>query len=305
MESLLGLEYILDANKRIFYIYLLSSSIIAFIYLLVNRDKRRVNLSSKLWLHPSAKIDYYYFFISNMIKIVLIFPIIISSKEIALQVIYFLSDNFGLIRVELPYELILVLFSTTLFILSDFTRYWLHRLLHDIPFLWEFHKVHHSAKVLTPLTFYRVHPIENILFGLRYVLTIGSVTGVFIYFFGAKIGLIEIFGVNIFLFLFSILGSNLRHSHIAFSYPKILERVLISPFMHQIHHSKKHFNKNYGGYLAIWDYIFRSHCYSKEVTCLKFGLKKEQMKDYDSLLKLLFTPFVILKRRFFNNVNNN
>lgn len=305
MESLLGLEYILDANKRIFYIYLLSSSIIAFIYLLVNRDKRRVNLSSKLWLHPSAKIDYYYFFISNLIKIFLIFPIIISSKEIALQVIYFLSDNFGLIRVDLPYELILVLFSTTLFVLSDFTRYWLHRLLHDIPFLWEFHKVHHSAKVLTPLTFYRVHPVENILFGLRYVFTIGSVTGVFIYFFGAKIGLIEIFGVNIFLFLFSFLGSNLRHSHIAFSYPKILETIFISPFMHQIHHSKKHFNKNYGGYLAIWDYIFRSHCYSKDIGIIKFGLRKEQMSEYNSVLKLLITPFKLLKRRYFNNIYNN
>ena len=38
--------------------------------------------------------------------------------------------------------------------------YWLnHYLSHRIAFLWEFHKVHHSATVLTPLTNFRVHPI--------------------------------------------------------------------------------------------------------------------------------------------------
>jgi len=38
--------------------------------------------------------------------------------------------------------------------------YWFnHWLSHKVPFLWEFHKVHHSATVLTPLTNFRVHPI--------------------------------------------------------------------------------------------------------------------------------------------------
>nr|WP_216092588.1 sterol desaturase family protein [Candidatus Marithrix sp. Canyon 246] len=49
----------------------------------------------------------------------------------------------------------MVLFTLSLFIFSDLTRYLLHRLLHSIPILWEFHKVHHSAKVLNPFTFYR------------------------------------------------------------------------------------------------------------------------------------------------------
>lgn len=291
MDSFIGLDYFIDANKRVYFLYLISSILIATVYMFLNPKQRRLNLSSKLWLHPSAKLDYIYFFISNFIKITIILPIIISAKTIAYHTIIILSDNFGLIRVNLPYEIILILFTCTIFLISDFTRYWLHRFLHTIPFLWEFHKVHHSAKVLNPLTFYRVHPIENILFGLRYVFSIGFVTGIFIYFFGARIGLVEVFGVNIFIFVFSFLGSNLRHSHIRFSYPKFLEKIFISPTMHQIHHSNKHFDKNFGGYLAIWDYVFKTHLFSSEVKVMKFGLRKSQMKDYNSLFKLLFIPF--------------
>ena len=297
MDNLFGLEYFIDANKRIYFIYLQSSLFIALIYLYFNDRQRRVNFNSKLWLHNSSKIDYLYFFVSSIIKVVLIFPIIISAKEVALKVVYFLSDTFGYVRIDLSYESVVILFSITLFIVSDFTRYWVHRLLHTIPFLWEFHKVHHSAKVLNPLTFYRVHPIENILFGLRYVFSIGLITGIFVYLFGAKIGLIEVLGVNIFVFVFSLMGSNLRHSHIALSYFKYMEVFFISPKMHQIHHSTKYFDKNFGGYFAIWDYMFKSHLFSKEVKQMKFGLKKEQMKNYDGVVKLLIMPFILLIKK--------
>ncbi len=295
MENFLGFEYFLDVHKRVYYIYIISSLILALLYLSINQKEKRVNLSSKLWWHKSARLDYGYFFISNLIKILLVFPIVLSSKTIALSTIMFLSDTFGYIRVNLSYEVILVLFTSTLFIISDFTRYFLHRFLHTVPLLWRFHKVHHSAKVLNPLTFYRVHPVENLLFGFRYVLSMGIVSGVFIYLFGSKVDIYDVVGVNIFVFVFSILGSNLRHSHIKLSYPKVLETVLISPYMHQIHHSTKFFNRNYGGTLAIWDYMFNTHKFSKQVKTVKFGLKKEQMGDYDSIIKLLITPFRMSK----------
>ncbi len=222
----------------------------------------------------------------------MLYPIIISAKEVALFVnkyLYLYFDYYE--NTYFSYTQTVVLYTISLFIVSDFTRYVLHRLLHTIPVLWEFHKVHHSAKVLTPITFYRIHPIENILFGFRYSLSVGLVTGIFIYFFGAMINVYTVFGVNIFIFIFSIFGSNLRHSHIAFSYPLFLEKIFISPKQHQIHHSKKYFNKNFGGYLAIWDNIFGTIRYSKDVKVLKFGLRKEQMNKYKSIVDILFYPF--------------
>ncbi|MCG3669228.1 sterol desaturase family protein [Aliarcobacter butzleri] len=299
MNDFFALEYLVNPNKRLFWIYLLSSIFLAIVYFYVTKKNSRLITSSKLWLHPSAKLDYYYFFLSYFINILLLVPFIVSAKTVALFVnkeLYFYFDYYD--NSFFSYKQIVLMYTISIFVVSDFTRYWLHRFLHTIPFLWEFHKIHHSAKVLTPVTFYRVHPVENFLFGLRYSLSVGFVTGVFIYFFGAKVDIYMVFGVNIILFVFSLFGSNLRHSHIPFSYGEFIEKWLLSPKQHQIHHDKKHFNKNFGGYIAIWDRLFGSLTLSKDVKVLKFGLRREQMKDYLSLKYLIIRPFInLLKRR--------
>lgn len=299
MNDFFALEYLVNPSKRLFWIYLLSSIFLAIVYFYVTKKNSRLITSSKLWLHPSAKLDYYYFFLSYFINILLLVPFIVSAKTVALFVnkeLYFYFDYYD--NSFFSYKQIVLMYTISIFVVSDFTRYWLHRFLHTIPFLWEFHKIHHSAKVLTPVTFYRVHPVENFLFGLRYSLSVGFVTGVFIYFFGAKVDIYMVFGVNIILFVFSLFGSNLRHSHIPFSYGEFIEKWLLSPKQHQIHHDKKHFNKNFGGYIAIWDRLFGSLTLSKDVKVLKFGLRHEQMKDYLSLKYLIIRPFInLLKRR--------
>ena len=298
MNDFFALEYLVNPSKRLFWIYLLSSIFLAIVYFYVTKKNSRLITSSKLWLHPSAKLDYYYFFLSYFINILLLVPFIVSAKTVALFVnkeLYFYFDYYD--NSYFSYKQIVLMYTISIFVVSDFTRYWLHRFLHTIPFLWEFHKIHHSAKVLTPITFYRVHPVENFLFGLRYSLSVGFVTGVFIYFFGAKVDIYMVFGVNIILFVFSLFGSNLRHSHIPFSYGEFIEKWLLSPKQHQIHHDKKHFNKNFGGYIAIWDRLFGSLTLSKDVKVLKFGLRREQMKDYLSLKYLIIRPFINLLKR--------
>jgi len=292
MENLFALEYFFDPNKRFYFGYIVSSIFIAFLFYYFTKIKTKVIFSKKLWFHKSAILDYKYFFVGYFINILFLIPFLISAKTIAFSVNKFLYFQFDFFETNFfSYNQIIFLYTLALFIASDFTRYWLHRFLHTIPFLWEFHKIHHSAKVLNPATFYRVHFVENILFGLRYSFTIGIVTGIFIYFFGAMIDIYMVAGVNILLFIFSLLGSNLRHSHVPLSYGKYLEKWFISPKQHQVHHSKKYFNKNYGGYLAIWDRIFGTLKLSSEIKTMKFGLKKEQMKEYLSLKDLIFTPF--------------
>lgn len=300
MNEFFALEYLTDPNKRLFWIYIISSIVLAIVYFYVGKKNTRVIMSSKLWLHPSAKLDYYYFFLSYFINIFLLVPFIVSAKTIAFSTNKFLFLHFDYFdNTIFTYSQIVLLYTITLFLVSDFTRYWLHRFLHTIPILWEFHKVHHSAKVLTPITFYRVHPVENFLFGLRYSLSIGFVTGIFIYFFGAMIDIYTVVGVNVFLFAFSIFGANLRHSHVPFSYFAFIEKWLMSPKQHQIHHSRKHFDKNYGGFVSIWDRMFGSLQLSNEVPILKFGLRKNQMGDYTSLKSLIFRPFInlLIKRK--------
>ena len=51
--------------------------------------------------------------------------------------------------------------------LDDFSKFFIHRFMHKWPILWSIHKVHHSATTLTPMTVFRTHPLEGIIFSLR------------------------------------------------------------------------------------------------------------------------------------------
>ncbi len=292
-----NLNYFLDPSKRVYWVFILSSIIIALVYLLLNPKHKKLNFSKALWLHPSALLDYYYFFISAIIKLMIVLPIVIGAKEVALMVNQLLIFLFGFTRVNsFSYLEVMLIFTFSLFLFNDFTRYWLHRLMHNIGWLWEFHKVHHSAKVLNPMTFYRVHPIENLLFGFRYSLSAGLVSGIFFYLFGSLINVYDILGVNAISYLFILLGSNLRHSHIPLSYPSTIENILISPRQHQIHHGRDHSNSNFGGFLAIWDKIFGTLAESKNIGTIKIGIDKKQMKNYKSISNILLFPFISIFR---------
>lgn len=286
MSDLYFFEYFVTPYQRVYWIYIVTTLLIATVYLRFNPKEKKINMSQKLWLHESATLDYRFFVISFFIKIWLVMPILIGANEVAFFTQELLTDYFGFYSYRgLSHLEIMVLFTMTLFVVSDLTRYWLHRFMHTIPLLWKFHKVHHSAKVLTPITFYRVHPVENILFGFRFSLSIGVVTGVFIFLFGGLLSLMDVLGVNIIVFVFNIIGSNLRHSHIKLKYFRWIENILISPFQHQMHHSTKFYNYNFGGSLAIWDLWFGTLKHSSEVRYMRLGLGGQDR--FKSVLDLL------------------
>jgi len=295
MFEYIGIDYFYDSSKRVYWLYMLSALLIALLFFWKQRSVLRKQFSKEVLLHDSAKLDYLYFAVVSLIKIAVIIPLLIGVNDIALWMVLKIQDIFGYVeRTRVSKEWLLGGYTLALFVTNDFTRYWLHRWMHTIPVLWRFHRVHHSAEVLNPLTFYRIHPVENILFGIRYGLTTGFVTALFIYFFGAGIGLVEFLGVNIVVFLFLIFGSNLRHSHIPLSYGEHFEKWFISPYQHQLHHSTRFSRKNYGSYLAIWDRWFNTLVTqkknNKQKDDLKFGLPNEAVTH--SLAGALFNPFI-------------
>lgn len=287
--QLYGFDYLVNEHQRIFWLYLAGSALIASLYLWFNPAHRKGVLSRRLWWHASARLDYLYFFVSALIKLFVLLPLLFGAEAVALAVVSWLQESFGYVS-PLRWEksLIVACYTLALFLASDFTRYWLHRLMHEVPLLWRFHRVHHSAEVLTPITFYRVHPVENLLFGMRYALSAGAVTGLFVYLFGARLGVVEFFGVNLFVFLFSLLGSNLRHSHLPVRFGKVLEKWAVSPYMHQYHHSVEGSRKNYGGALALWDRLFGT-LHIEKGRELSFGINEKGV--HYSVFSLLFEPF--------------
>lgn len=282
----IGLDYFLDSSKRIYWLYIISSLILSILFF---RTQLKEQFSKKVLFHSSSKLDYIYFIIISFLKILVIIPLMMSINVVVLFFIIKLQDIFGFQeRIKISKEFLLISYTITLFIINDFSRYCLHRILHIIPFLWQFHKIHHSAEVLNPLTFYRIHPVENILFGLRYTIVTGFITALFIYFFGAGIKLIEILEVNFIVFIFMIIGSNLRHSHIPLRFGKRIEKWIISPYQHQLHHSKKYTHKNFGSSLAIWDRLFNT-LIIKDIEKLSFGLSNQTSTH--SLFGAFINPF--------------
>lgn len=292
METSLFLsDYFIDPSKRVYWLYLLSSLCLAVIYLYSRPKRLSFAFSGKVWLHPSAKLDYIYFVLSIFIKAFLIAPLIIGADAVATYTYTFFAANVEYPYIDIAPSYILALYTVTLFVVSDLTRYWLHRWMHTIGWLWRFHEVHHSARVLNPLTFYRVHPVENILFGLRYSISAGFVSGIFMFVFGEMVEKYEMLGVNIIVLFFLALGSNLRHSHVRLGFYGWLEHIIVSPAQHQIHHSVSGTDKNFGGSLAVWDWMFNTIQTTSESKYSRFGLSRQRMQNYQNISDLLLQPF--------------
>jgi len=289
----IGLDYVADAHHRLYWLYLLSSALIAGAFAWRFRAYRALLFDKRIWWHPSARLDYAYFPLVSLIKVLAVAPLVLGANEIALATVHALHAAFGYCAAPAwDRDAVAALYTLSLFIAGDLSRYWLHRAMHAVPLLWRFHAVHHSAEVLNPLTFYRVHPVENLLFGVRYALTAGAVTGGFVYLFGARLGAVEIAGANLFVFIFALAGANLRHSHLPVRFGP-LERWVVSPYLHQIHHSPDGMRRNYGGALAVWDRLFGT-LELRETAPLRFG----GGGAHRSLGALLFKPFTLKKGLF-------
>lgn len=289
-----------DPQKRIFLGYLVSALLIALIcQFLFARTGVRAALASlfspRVWLSRSARADYAVM-VLNQAVMMGVAPRLISKLVVAtllFEALHVWFDGRVALLSAAPDWVIAGAFTIVLFLLDDLSKYLVHRALHRWPALWAFHKVHHSAEVLTPFTVYRTHPVEGVLFALRATLVQAIVIATFFFFFGDRASLVTVLGANAFLFFFNLAGSNLRHSHVWISYGSTLERWLISPAQHQIHHSieERHFDRNFGAVLAIWDRLGGSlHIADTDSKPAAFGVGKESEKPHD-LGTIYLAPF--------------
>lgn len=292
-----------DPTKRVFIGYLLSALVLALGWLwLIRRQQLSQAWGSifnrRIWLSRSAGTDYA-LLIGNQLIMALISPRLLRQLVVAT---FIFEGMHRWLRPEAiahcPSWLVITLFTLTLFLLDDASRYWVHRWLHRSAILWQFHRVHHTATTLNPLTIFRTHPVEGVLFSLRSALVQGFCIGLFIFLFGSGVDLATIFGVSILLFLFNVLGANLRHSPVSLPYPHWLERWLISPAQHHIHHSTdpRHYDRNFGVVLAIWDRLGGSLHFSETEKTLDFGIVEQGSKVQQNLWQVYVAPFVAAGR---------
>ncbi len=164
------------------------------------------------------------------------------------------------------------------FVMGDLFLYWSHRLFHHFRALWWFHKLHHNPPVLTPITAFRFWPPEAAVHFAAYNLGEGLALGLASYAFGMQITAYTWLGINVFLVAWYLGFSHLRHSHVALAYPRWLSHVLVSPHMHQAHHSvdPQHHHRNFGTALALWDWLFHTLYIPAREERFRFGVAREE-----------------------------
>lgn len=288
---------LLAANKRVFVGYLVSAVLVALIWFywrhqwtISHTFKQLFN--RQVWWSSSARLDYLLVLVNQAVML-LLRPFLLGKLLVATTIYYAMTDWVVPIHwTWVGYEwLVPMAYTLVLFLLDDASRYYLHRLMHRWPVLWALHRLHHSAETLTPFTVLRTHPLEAVLFGLRSALVQGIVTGAFVYLFADKVSLLGILGANGIIVIFNILGANLRHSHVPLSYGNKLEKWLVSPAQHQLHHSKDvaHYDRNFGVALAIWDRLGGTWLAYEPQTPLQFGVN-DQYRQHSNLWQAYWQP---------------
>lgn len=190
-------------------------------------------------------LDFFYMFF-NFFLISLIAYAAISN--VAVQFFYDLFaaagiTNYAVIEIA-TWPLWLKI--TVAFVLKDFIQWNTHRLLHRYTWLWNFHKVHHSAKQMGFATHLRFHFMEKFIYNSIQYFPL-AILG---------FGLEEYFIAH----LIAIFWGHFNHANInvplgPFKY------IFNNPQMHVWHHAKVIPNKygvNFGLTLSVWDYLFKT-----------------------------------------------
>ena len=136
-----------------------------------------------------------------------------------------------------------------LFLVVDFISWNVHRMLHRVPWMWSFHKLHHSVKEMGFAAHLRYHWMENIFYKTAVYIPVSMI----------GFGIEEFFVVH----MFSLLIGHLNHANIDLDYG-LLKYVFNNPRMHIWHHAKnlpdeKKYGVNFGISLSIWDYLFKTN----------------------------------------------
>ncbi|MDN3666280.1 sterol desaturase family protein [Algibacter miyuki] len=176
---------------------------------------------------------------------------------------------------DLPKWLGLIIF----FLVSDFVQWNTHRLLHHVPFLWNFHKVHHSVKEMGFAAHLRYHWMEPVVYKSILYIPLALIAN-----YSAQ-------DVAI-VYFFSIAIGHLNHANLGWDYG-ILKYVFNNPKMHIWHHVKtlpKHVRHgvNYGLTLSIWDYIFKTDYVPHNGRDIELGFEDDDKFPKDFISQELY-----------------
>jgi sterol desaturase/sphingolipid hydroxylase (fatty acid hydroxylase superfamily) len=172
------------------------------------------------------------------------------------------------------------------FLLFDAWMYWWHRFNHRFPFLWRFHRTHHSDPRMDVTTASRFH-VGEIAFSSILRVPVIALLGLQLW----ELALYE-------LAMFAVV--QIHHANIAFpsGFDRALRLLIVTPFMHKVHHSRfqPETDSNYSSLFSFWDRLFRTFRARDDPATLRYGLEDLDPPENHTLLGLLATPLRPVRR---------
>lgn len=283
---------------------LAAAAVVAAAVIVVQRRRRgrrtglpllRRALLPRRFVSASTRSDLGFFALNTLVTGALIGWAVLSFPVVEGFVARALVAAFGTgPQPALPQALADLLMTASLFLAYEF-GYWVdHYTSHHVRVFWEFHRVHHTAETLTPMTNSRVHPIESLKFANILVLAGAPVSAVGHFLLGGGAAGWTVGGSNVLLLLGMCLIGHLQHSHVWIAFTGRLGRVVASPAHHQIHHSADpaHFGHNLGSMLSVFDWLFGTLLVpTRERQALVFGVDHGDAEAH-TITGGLLTPFV-------------
>lgn len=273
----LTLEYFkgvaLGADSRLSPIHIVAAVVIALILYLMRRPAGSFfewAFPKRIYRNPSFWVDVKI----SILSYVLLAVRVLNFGAITALVAAFVQGAFRGAEFAVDGPANIWISALALLAAADLGIYLIHRFHHENAVFWPLHSLHHSAEELSPITAFRHHPIFIVMNVSIQAGMVGIIQGIVLGVFYQDMPFAQIAGTNALYVVFNLFGSNLRHSHIWLSFGRPIEYFVISPAMHQVHHSTdpRHFNKNYGEVLAIWDWMFGTLYIPKTHEILTFGL---------------------------------
>ncbi|UWR21705.1 sterol desaturase family protein [Sulfitobacter sp. S190] len=293
-----------DPKMRIFSLYLVTSALIALgVYLALRRRGEdrdgsflRFLFPRRVWSKSSAWLDLRYFFFHRMTGHFVLLGL--GTWATTLSYRWITGTSLMVSALDNPIPPLADLGAAVAFMLvaalvADFLGFFLHYLQHKSPLLWQFHKVHHSAEVMHPVSNFREHPIDNLVYIVVISFGYGAVMGGATWLFGFTPSMPTLLGVPLMNFLFNVSGYNLRHSHVWLRWPGRWSAIFPSPAHHHVHHSchPDHIDKNFAFMFPFWDVLFGTYHMPEDDRDVKFGIGGENEGELNTVWELYAVPF--------------
>jgi sterol desaturase/sphingolipid hydroxylase (fatty acid hydroxylase superfamily) len=221
-------------------------AIIATIIILERIYTYRYAVSQRSVLKRDIIANIVNLYVTGAVAAFLVLPVLLFSTEHVLgrKLVFASPEQLGPFWLQIAVILVVV----SLF------RYWMHRMQHTVPVLWELHSYHHRVTDLTATNGEVSNPID---FALRNVV-IFLVLGVIGF---DPLAIVLAVPAAQLSAVFSHCGADIKGG--------FLNYLLVTPEVHRWHHSAKvpegyGYSCNYGVEFAFWDILFGTYYLPKE-----------------------------------------